>query len=326
MWSFLLYHGFSSLLLVVLLIIILVVTVYSYRENFIKNLEYSNKTQKVLKEKKWEEFLEDPDGSDELLTATRSIVLEFSKDINREHTAQILDKQVQISALQSQINPHFLYNTLESIRGQALTVESFEIAKMAEALAAFFRYSIDQKGNFVTLQEEINNVKNYILIQEYRFHNKFGSIIDVDEDDENVYDYLLPKLTIQPIVENAIYHGLEIKGEEGCVIITINTTKKRLLITVSDDGNGMSQEVLDGVNRKLHSTDLVVDDRKNIKGTGIALINVNKRIKLIFGSQYGIQVYSTLNRGTDVEIVLPLVKENKNLLDFRSTEIYDGIR
>lgn len=317
MWAVLLYHHANAFLMTVLFLSIILVGIGSYRRYLQSGEKLKCKMQAIIGEKRWDEFLEDENDDDELISAVRIMVSACLHDITRAHSAQILDKQVQISALQSQINPHFLYNTMESIRGQALTEGSYEIAKMAEALAAYFRYNIDQKGNIVTLLEEINNIQNYILIQEYRFHNKFSSSINVDEDDSDIYDYLLPKLTIQPIIENAIHHGLETKGEKGAVSITIKTTQKRLLITVSDDGIGMSLQVLDSVNQKLQGNHASPDGDENTNGTGIALINVNKRIKLIFGDQYGIQVYSTLHRGTDVEIVLPLVKEKTSLLEHR---------
>ena len=127
----------------------------------------------------------------------------------REKASQIFDKQTELTALQSQINPHFLYNTLECIRGQALIDDNREIAKMTEALSAFFRYSISKKGNFVTLREELDNINNYMLIQQYRFNNRFTLEIMIDEEDKVAYDYLVPKLIIQPVIENAIFHGLE---------------------------------------------------------------------------------------------------------------------
>lgn len=315
MWLLLFYRGLPVLLLILLFVGIVVTSICIYNVFIAKGLEYKKKVQRILREKKWDEFLENSEEDDEILGLARILVSQYSKEISREYLTNVLDKKVQINTLQNQINPHFLYNTMESIRGQATIEGAYEIANMAEALAAFFRYSISQRGSIVTLQDEIDNVQNYFLIQRYRFHNKFSLTVDIDEDDNSVYDYLLPKLTIQPIVENAIFHGLETKGEKGCVTISVKTTQKRLLITISDDGVGMSPEVLDNVAKKLNSTSTDGEESQDKTGTGIALMNVNKRIKLFMGYQYGIVLYSTLNRGTDVEIVLPLVKEKANLLE-----------
>jgi len=321
MFITLINKGTSIFVLILFLLAITLIVVYGYLNFIVRERQNNRKIQKLINEKKWNEFLEESSSDNELFDQVKHFIKNYSIDINREHSSQLFDKQVQISTLQNQINPHFLYNTMESIRGQALAEGSIEIAQMSEALSSFFRYSIDQKGNFVTIQEELKNIQNYIFIQSYRFQDKFVSLIDVDEEDSDVYDYLLPKLTIQPIVENAIYHGLEMKGEKGTIKIKVNTTDKRLLVTISDDGVGMNSETLDNLNHKLQDWDVDrIDDMGSIS-TGLALINVNKRIKLIFGNDYGIYVYSTLNIGTDVEIVMPVIKDKAKLFDDKLNEI-----
>lgn len=225
----------------------------------------------------------------------------------RKNFMQILDKQTELTALQSQINPHFLYNTLESIRGQALIDQNIEIAKMVEALSAFFRYSISRKGNLVTLRDELANIGNYMTIQRYRFNNRFSLEVLIDEEDEIAYDFLVPRLTIQPVVENAIFHGLEEKLEGGKVTIEVIVTDKNMIVTISDDGQGMDAETLKTLNERIQSDDLgVVEEKKHgQRNTGIALPNIHKRIQLLFGEEYGINVYSTKGHGTDVEITIP---------------------
>lgn len=229
------------------------------------------------------------------------LVAKCSNQKIRENSAIVFDKQAELTALQSQINPHFLCNTLESIRGQALLDGNKEIAKMMEALASYFRYSISRRGNFVTLRDELNNIKNYMMIQRYRFNNRFSLEIIIDEDDEKAYDYLIPRLILQPVVENAIYHGLEELPAGGKVIIEVTLTENILMLTVSDNGKGMDPKTLSELNARIQSANM--DMGRN--GTGIALPNIHKRIQLLFGEEYGIHVYSTLNQGTDVEIILP---------------------
>lgn len=244
-----------------------------------------------------------------------NILERLKNSINRQYSAEMLTRQAEFSALQSQINPHFLYNTLESIRGQALEQGVDEIAEMTEALSTFFRYSISKKGDLVTLDDEITNVENYFVIQQYRFDNKFSFSIQYDEEDIEVLNYMIPKLTIQPIVENSIYHGLETKIGKGRISIRITCTEKRLIINISDDGIGMDKTLLDMVNYTLRNykneSSISKQQRKEYRHTGIALVNVNMRIKLLFGEQYGINLNSTKGFGTDVEIILPLVKNRK---------------
>lgn len=236
------------------------------------------------------------------------IIDKYSTLKTRKNSAKIFDKQSELTALQSQINPHFLYNTLESIRGQALIDDNVEIAKMVEALSAFFRYSISRKGNLVTLRDELANINNYIMIQRYRFNNRFFLDVVIDEEDEAAYDYLIPKLIIQPIVENAIFHGLEEKLEGGRVTIEIVVTEDILIITISDNGNGIESSKLKELNARIHSTDMRLEDNDadRQRNTGIALPNIHKRIQLLFGEEFGVNVYSTVGQGTDVEITVPV--------------------
>ena len=182
-----------------------------------------------------------------------------------------------------------------------------EIAGMVEALSAFFRYSISRKGKLVTLREELANINNYMLIQCYRFNNRFSLEVIIDEEDEEAYDFLIPKLIIQPVVENAIYHGLEEKLEGGRVIIEVIVTEKNLILTISDNGSGIEGEALDKLNQRIHSSSMRVEEESGAKqrNTGIALPNIHKRIQLLFGEEYGVNVYSTVGQGTDVEITIP---------------------
>lgn len=241
---------------------------------------------------------------------------EFSSGIEAHFNAKVEDKQSKINSLQSQINPHFLYNTLECIRSEAVSRRNESIANMAKALASFFRYSISKKENMVTILDELNNIRNYIMIQNYRFEDKFRFEVKLEDEDSRILSYLIPKMTIQPIVENSIYHGLETKSSDCRVRIDIRLTENGIILMVSDNGIGMDENTLiqlreglkNGVNVKDHEYG-GDDDRKNAGGNGIGLYNVNQRIKLIFGPDYGLSVYSTKGIGTDVEIWIPLLEK-----------------
>lgn len=233
----------------------------------------------------------------------------LKESMEREHALEILRKQAEISKLQSQINPHFLYNTLESIRGEAIIQGNDDVAEMTEALANYFRYSISKTGDFVALSDELRNVENYITIQKYRFENRISFRIEYHSPEASVLHCLMPKLTLQPIIENSIYHGLETKIGEGEVVIHITCTETRLIIVVSDNGIGIDSENLDRINALLNNEKINVLSNEDKNHLGIAINNINQRLKLLWGNEYGITVSSTLNMGVDVEITLPLISD-----------------
>lgn len=285
---------------------ILVVVVFC---TVIKPLKNLGDTLDMFARRDWtdEEFEEQTERVP-YIRQIREMMDRYAAQKTRENSAQIFDKQTELTALQSQINPHFLYNTLECIRGQALMDNNGEIARMVEALAAFFRYSISRKGKLVTLRDELANIDNYMLIQRYRFNNRFSMEIIIDEEDEVAYDFLIPRLIIQPVVENAIFHGLEEKLEGGKVVIEVIVTEKNLIITISDNGKGIEKEKLKKLNGKIRSKDIKLEDGAGTdqRNTGIALPNIHKRIQLLYGEEYGVNVYSTPGQGTDVEITIPI--------------------
>lgn len=237
----------------------------------------------------------------------------FQEMLGTRELINVSKKQAEYLALQNQINPHFLYNTLEGIRSEALMEGVDSIAEMTEALATFFRYTISNMEHLVTLEDELANIENYYYIQQFRFGDKLKLNIQYafrDEMDEmEVLQYRLPKLTLQPVVENSIFHGIERKVGKGHLVIKVSATDSRLIIKVSDDGLGMEAEKVQELNEKLKSLSLDDVNPKTDKQGGIAIQNVNNRIKLLFGEEYGIYVYSQKGAGTDVEISLPLVKD-----------------
>ncbi len=230
--------------------------------------------------------------------------------LDQKSLLEASERQAQYLALQNQINPHFLYNTLEGIRGETLNAGLDNVSKMTEALATFFRYNISRVEYLVTLEDELSNIKNYFIIQQYRFGDRLKLTVEWDQDEEEkVLKYRLPKLTLQPIVENAICHGLEEKVEKGTVNIKIETTPERLIIRVSDDGVGIAVDTLRSISQKLNQVfSGAMNETESDKG-GIALKNVNRRIKLLFGEAFGLSLYSTVNLGTDVVITLPRITE-----------------
>ena len=225
--------------------------------------------------------------------------------LDRQNTLQLSTKQAEFLALQNQINPHFLYNTLESIRGDALAAGMTNIAGITEALSTFFRYTITETRNLVSLREEIDNVTNYFVIQQYRFGDKLSMKVKIVDDPAPILNLQCPKLFLQPIVENAVFHGLERKAENGQVLIHVEIIDKEVHINIRDNGVGMPEEKLTSLNASLNrvSAGAIVESKKG----GIALKNVCRRIKLLFGEEYGIHVSSIAGIGTNVEVTLPII-------------------
>lgn len=227
----------------------------------------------------------------------------------QEYSLLLLQKQAEIDSLQSQINPHFLYNTLDSIRGQALAENAPHTYDMVESLSRLLRYTISQKNDMITLREELDSVENYLKIQRFRFLDRFDLNIVVTPEDEFLLKHKIPKLTIQPIIENSIYHGLPEVVSGGLIEISISATQSRLIITITDNGAGIREEDLNSINKRLQTLEFDLIKDGGGAGHGVALHNVNARIKLIYGNAYGLTLYSALGQGTQVEIVMPLLED-----------------
>lgn len=245
-------------------------------------------------------------GSAESMAENINLLLEeLTQSMEREHAEAMLRQQFQYAELQNQINPHFLYNTLETIRGQAIIDDNYKVADMTETLARYFRYNISKNKDDVTLEQELENIQNYIKIHQYRFPERFQFRIFPHVEQEAYVNCMIPKMTLQPIVENAIFHGLEQKLEQGKIQIHIDATTDKLIVIVSDDGIGMTPERLEELNRKLLSSESHMELAPSRQHNGIAMANVNSRLRMLYGEDYGLRVTSTLGLGTEVEITLP---------------------
>lgn len=218
---------------------------------------------------------------------------------NTDYEKEVLLKQADLQALQSQINPHFLYNTLECIRGMALMEGKENIADIALSLSRFFRYSISGKSDVVSLRDEVENCRTYTRIQNYRFQNRF--VLKVEED-QSVTNAMVPKLILQPIVENAILHGLQNILQGGVIEIRVEPVGDNIRIIISDNGSGMTPEKLEDLSRNILNGGQQAADHHH---AGIAMYNVDRRLKLMFGPEYGLSVFSCEGMGTDVELRIP---------------------
>ncbi|BBI35451.1 histidine kinase [Cohnella abietis] len=218
--------------------------------------------------------------------------------------AEIEKEKAATAYLRSQINPHFLYNTLESIKGVALDVEAHKIVDMTKALGKLFHYSIKGSG-YVSLEQELNAVKSYVFLQLIRFEGRFDVTYDFTEESLNVP---VMKMILQPIVENAIFHGLEPKETYGMLTIsgTINENNT-LVIKIADDGTGVEEDKLLEIQNKLYdnSASTSLDRSYYTESGSIGIINVHNRLRLAFGPAYGLKFESVLGKGTCITLSMP---------------------
>ncbi len=218
--------------------------------------------------------------------------------IGKVYIEEIQLKQAQLENLNAKINPHFLYNTLDTIYWMLVIAEQNEISNLVVALSDMLRYSISKSGDQVTVREELKQIDNYLYIQKTRFKDRLDVEYEVEEAANDCY---IMKLLIQPIVENAIKHGLEFQSQKGLIIIKVYEKEEEIIIQIIDNGKGMSErEVKHLLNRA---------DTSSLKKPGIGLNNVNERIKMFYGAKYGITVESKLGEGTCVNINVPKVSQ-----------------
>ena len=221
--------------------------------------------------------------------------------LHGEEITKLRQKQAEYLALQNQINPHFLYNALEAIRTDALLADCPDIAETTEALATFFRCTISNVQEDVTFSDELDNTENYFTIQRCRFGDKIT--MELELENEKLLEARMPKLILQPLVENAVSHGLEGKLGQGTVRIVVENSDRTLFLRVRDDGVGMPDEQVERLNAQFagDGTAAPVSQRG-----GIALRNVNSRIRLMFGEDYGLHLFSAAGVGTECCVTLPL--------------------
>lgn len=219
----------------------------------------------------------------------------MDRSISQEQEKRHMERRL----LQAQISPHFLYNTLDSIIWMIQGKQYEGAGKMVSLLARFFRVALSKGKDIIPLRQEVEHATSYLSIQNIRFQDKFDFELNIDE---SLMEYLCPKITIQPILENAIYHGVENMFGDGEIILSIQEHGEDICIEVSDNGEGMTEEQVEKI---LHH-----DIRKTSgKGSGVGVYNVDSRIKLLYGENYGISIQSELDEGTTVKILLPKVSE-----------------
>ncbi len=281
-------------------ILVCVLTYFCYL-NFVKRI---NKVDQFIKnivrneDERMEEDREDEIGRvvhnlNRMLDDKEKMNREISESQRRMYEIELAEKQLQILAYRNQINPHFLYNTFECIRGMALYHDMDDIAEITMALSKVFRFAV-KEDNIVTVEDEINYIQEYATIIEYRFMGKIDVTIDADEA---LFSKKVIKLILQPLVENAVFHGLEQKMESGEVKVTVRREwESFILFMIEDNGCGIEEQKLKQILETL-------DDKMSKKGIGLA--NIYQRLKLFYGNDVVFEIKSKPGEGTKVMVVVP---------------------
>ncbi len=231
----------------------------------------------------------------ELSDSFEHMVLRIQELMTTVREEEINLRKTELKALQAQINPHFLYNTLDSIAWMCEQGRNADAVRMVHALARLFRISISRGHELIPIAKEIEHAESYLQIQMYRYKNQFTYDFDVDPD---CLSYYCNKITLQPIIENSINHGLDLMVDEGRIDVLVRQDGDDIVFSVRDNGVGMSEEQIEAIMQ--HGP----TDR-----TGIGIKNVNDRLKIYFGKSYGLHITSEPDIGTCVEIRMPKIKE-----------------
>lgn len=305
--------GFTRIIIIViaivcaLLFIIISIFLSQYLTKPITHLSNKISSRNGFNLETSKRYLDRTDEIGILYNEYNCMIKELAQLIKNEYTNKLITLDSQMKSLEAQINSHFLYNTLESINSIAEIEEVESISTMSLALGNMFRYSIKTKSELVTVAEELQHVNNYISIQKIRFDNKFDLILDLSQ---GIREQKVLKLILQPIVENALLHGLQYCSTGRTIKIRGYRTDLLLIFQISDDGIGMSieqlHEIQDKFAQEAHFTEL--GQRNN---QSIGLKNIHSRIELYYGQGYGLSIESKEMIGTTITIKLPILREKE---------------
>ncbi len=225
-----------------------------------------------------------------LIRGFEKMIVQIKTLIEDVYESRLIQKDYEMKALQAQINPHFLYNSLSLINWMALESDQEEISKITLSLSMFYRTALNKGKNILKVRDEIKNMRSYLDIQLMMHDYEFDVDIQIDED---ILDYNILNLILQPLIENAIDHGIDLKTDgRGCIKITGEKQNDQIALIVSDNGVGMSKEQAESI--------------LSNKSNGYGVKNVNERIKLYYGEQYHLKIESEIGIGTKVEITIPI--------------------
>lgn len=245
-----------------------------------------------------------------LANSFNSMIQEINQLIKQNYQIELRQKNAELYALQSQINPHFMYNTLETIGYAVEEEESETVVRMVTLLGRMLRYSLNSKDQVVPISLEVQHMNDYLTIQKFRFEDRICFNIHEEIDTK---EYYIPKFILQPIIENSIKYGLDQLHQCKIEILIKKTTNNEILLFIKDNGPGIDDNLLAKLKDSLSKNPMTGRD------SGIGLINVHARIAMIFGESYGLEINSKYKEGTEVELRLPMVTENE-VANFRGGE------
>jgi two-component system, sensor histidine kinase YesM len=271
----------------------LVGSIHKLREAMVK-VEKGNFAERVT--------INSNDELGELGKGFNHMINEIERLVTEVYKTSLREKEAEIRALQSQMNPHFLYNTLESINMLAITKGNFEISDMVASLGKLLRYTIDNSAKIVTLKDELSFIRSYVAIQRVRIGEQLRYHEEVER---TLQDVLIPKLVLQPLVENAIVHGN--LNEGGNIWLKAHVEKQLLKILIRDNGQGITQEQLIKLKKLIENHHATSSEKHN----GIALTNIHERLQLLYGKEYGITIDGEEQMGFSVTLILPLQRKGE---------------
>ena len=290
----------NLLLITMIMLAVTSISFYFVSKSLSRPLEDMTKTVKRIQagetHLRMENLKEDEAG--ELGKSFNNMLDQIEGLIAREYENKLLLNHAQYQALQAQINPHFLYNTLDTMGSIAEIDGCDQVSALCQSLAELFRYSLNMKKPFSTVSQEMVHLKNYIYIMNIRMQNQIQYTFDIND---TILNDELPRISIQPLVENAIKHGLKNYKGEKKIYICACPEEQNLVITVEDNGVGMSEERI----RELFKESPDQGDKRD----SIGILNIHKRMRLLFGEQYGVKIESTPGKGTRVILTVPRKKQ-----------------
>ncbi len=288
-----------TILFGVLAILFSIVIIIYITRNFSASIGKIIKAMKTAQDGELLVQVELDDSDDDEISAIASrfnkMILKINQLVEEVKCATFKQKEAEIQALEAQINPHFLYNTLDSINWMAIKKEEHEISNMLKSLAQILRYSVNKSNSVVKLREEIEWLKQYLYLQQTRFNYSFECFMEVDED---ILGCMVHKLLLQPFIENVIIHGFEGVKKGGILKINIKGQGKYINITIEDNGKGMKEEVV----KSLNSCEY---DEIKTRGSGVGVKNVFDRIRMYYGESSAWEVVSRQGKGTTVYLRIP---------------------
>jgi two-component system sensor histidine kinase YesM len=240
--------------------------------------------------------IEGKDEVNQLASTFNNMTDKIKKLINEVYINKIRQKELEMQMLQNQMNPHFLYNTLESIHMMAEVNRDKEVSRMARTLGKLLRYGIGRKQEQVTVKEEVEHLEDYIMLQKVRFEDIFVITVNVDR---SLYECIIIKMILQPLVENAVYHGMENRSEGGKIEVKGYKSGEKIVFEVVDNGKGIDETQVKKLN------DYINDRNNSFKSIGLK--NINKRIRLYYGSLYGVEITSKIGIGTILKVIVPYI-------------------